>query len=79
MHRDVRLHTRREFLQLSAASLILRPVAQVTTLVGAGPRGVASEGDVADRAQLSNPFYIDERNLALLDQGDVFDQEREHV
>jgi len=54
---------RRQFLS-TAAVLAARPVflrtapeAQVMTLVGTGKRGVASEGDKADRADIDNPFF----------------------
>jgi DNA-binding beta-propeller fold protein YncE len=56
--------TRREFLQLGAA-LVARPAfgpqgqaGRVTTVVGTGVRGSATEGETADRAQINNPFHI---------------------
>ena len=54
---------RRQFLS-TAALLIVRsavgspaPSQQVTTFVGTGTRGVAADGDEADRAQINNPFF----------------------
>ena len=55
--------TRREFLQLSAAS-IFRPVfgaqvpaGRVTTIVGNGVRGSAADDETMDRAQINNPLW----------------------
>ena len=56
--------TRRDFLRWTAALAVspaLRTQAasgQVTTFVGTGARGVAADGDAADRTQLNNPFHV---------------------
>lgn len=55
--------TRRQFLGAASAFIAhsvlgsRAPSLQVTTLVGTGARGVAAEGDLADRAQINNPFF----------------------
>src|SRR5262245_49854661 len=57
-------HTRREFLRLSAFTFISAPFSRraadtrVTTVVGSGARGMAADGDAANRAQIDNPFHI---------------------
>ncbi len=56
--------TRREFLQLSAASIVRPmfgaqvPAGRVTTIVGNGVRGSAADGETMDRAQINNPFHV---------------------
>src|SRR6185369_10428034 len=54
---------RRQFLN-TAAGLAAGPVfsgaaaaPRIVTLVGTGKRGVAAEGDKADRANIDNPFF----------------------
>src|SRR5262245_48968556 len=57
-------HTRREFLRLSAFTFISARFSRraadtrVTTVVGSGARGMAADGDAANRAQIDNPFHI---------------------
>src|SRR5262245_32952096 len=57
-------HTRREFLRLSAFTFISAPFSRravdtrVTTVVGTGAKGMAADGDAANRAQIDNPFHI---------------------
>src|SRR5688572_23638390 len=52
---------RREFLNLSAAVLVLRPQAssaRITTIAGTGMPGMAADGDSADSALINNPFGL---------------------
>jgi DNA-binding beta-propeller fold protein YncE len=52
---------RREFLKLSAASLVMYPQAtapRITTIAGTGVAGMAADGDSADRALINNPFGV---------------------
>jgi DNA-binding beta-propeller fold protein YncE len=54
---------RREFLQgavfaVSAAVRQKPSGARVTTVVGTGVKGIAADGDVANSAQLDNPFHV---------------------
>src|SRR5882672_8652995 len=57
-------HTRREFLELTAAAIatpFLQPqksTGQITTLAGTGVEGMAADGDLADHATLNNPFGL---------------------
>ena len=71
--------TRRGFLQFSSALMVFGPEAllaqagRVATIVGAGLRGTASEGDAANEAHLNNPYGLvespDRSSLYFVDNG----------
>src|SRR5262245_1573050 len=56
--------TRREFFQWGAVTFVggafprRAANARVSTVVGTGARGTATDGDAADRAEINNPFHI---------------------
>lgn len=56
--------TRREFLQLASALIALpafpaqAPAGRVATLIGAGAKGMAAEGEAAETARISDPYGV---------------------
>src|SRR6185369_17606945 len=59
---DVRMKTRREFLQVTAAAvaapLFPQTGRRISTIAGMGMAGMAADGDAADRAPINNPFGL---------------------